>query len=673
MSMYWKIILLLGIILIGIHPNSYAFAEAPYYTYTSDGQGTIIKTQTGYTPANQISVINGERLGMPEHVFVDKEDYIYITDSSHNKVYILDRHYRYYNELTSDKFSTVQSSFVTDDYIYVVDSSQKKIFIFDKSTHEFVREIGQPDTPIFNEGYGFSPTHIAVDVRGNIYVRSSGSVNGLIMLNREGEFITFFGANPLNVPLLDQVRSFFLTEAQQRKLERVFPDVPSNITIDERGFIYTVTSSIETNPVKKFNVSGTNYFPDDLVANHNMESVWLGKHNNVYSITSDGWIYEYDSEGDLLFLFGGSDVNSSRYGLLNRPVSIASNSADDLIVIDQGTSRIQTYRSTQFADAVHNAMGAYQEGDYTRSKELWEYTMTYNSIFDNAHIGLGDAFLREGDPHKAYEEFYDAKHTKGISEAFWEIRRSWLENNLKNVFLIIVFLVILGSTHKFLNRKYDYGPRVLKRISVLRRIKILDDLLYMFSFMKQPLNGIYEIQDQNRVARRSSSIIYSLIAVIFIMHHMYTNVLFVPKNQYIVYELSILMFLFVLWLVSNYLICSINDGEGSFKHVYNGTAYALSPILIIMPLLILFSNGLTLEQSVFYHLPIQGMFIWVVFLLFFMIKDIHNYDVGETIGVISKSMFTMLIIGLFLFVLYSLGNQMIDFLYDVVTEVDKRW
>jgi hypothetical protein len=92
-----------------------------------------------------------------------------------------------------------------------------------------------------------------------------------------------------------------------------------------------------------------------------------------------------------------------------------------------------------------------------------------------------------------------------------------------------------------------------------------------------------------------------------------------------------------------------------------------------MPFVIVFSNGLTLEQSVFYHLPIQGMFIWVAFLLFFKIKDIHNYDVGETIGVISKSMFTMLIVGLFLFVLYSLGNQMIEFLYDVVTEVSKRW
>ncbi|OIJ17482.1 hypothetical protein BKP37_03030 [Anaerobacillus alkalilacustris] len=673
MRKYGKMIFFIVMIFQLLNPHSTVMAEVPYYTYTSDSQGMISKTQTAYTPTKQISTINGEKLETPEHVFVDDEDFVYITDSARNKVYILDNNYRFYKELISDKFSEIRSTFVTEEYIYVVDSSASKIYIFEKSTHEYVREIGKPESPVFNEGYSFSPTHIAVDVRGNIYVRSSGSVNGLIMLNRDGDFITFFGANPLKVPLLDQIRSFLLTEAQQRKIERVFPDVPSNLAIDERGFIYTVTSSIETNPIKKFNVSGTNFFSDDLVATFNMESVWIGKYNNVYSVSSEGWIFEYDSEGNLLFLFGGNDVNSSRFGLLQRPVSIASKSSDELLVIDQGAKILQTYETTQFADAVHHAMSAYQAGEYTESKELWEYTMKYNSIFDHAHIGLGYAYLREGVPERAYEEFYAAKYTEGISEAFWEMRQAWLENNLNIVFMLLMTILIAWYTHKFLNRKYHYGVLVSQKVGVIRRVKVIDDLLYMFSFLRGPLNGIYEIQEKNRVAKKSSTVIYLLMAITFILHHMYTNVIFVPKNGYILYELSIMIFLFILWLVSNYLICSINDGEGTFTHVYNGTAYAISPILIIMPAVILFSNGLTLEQSVFYYLPIQAMFLWVVFLTFFMIKDMHNYDVGETIGVISKSIFTMLIIGLFIFVLYSLGNQMIHFLIDVVAEVSKRW
>jgi hypothetical protein len=94
---------------------------------------------------------------------------------------------------------------------------------------------------------------------------------------------------------------------------------------------------------------------------------------------------------------------------------------------------------------------------------------------------------------------------------------------------------------------------------------------------------------------------------------------------------------------------------------------------VILPPLVLLSNGLTLEQSVFYHLPVQAMTIWVAFLMFFMIKDIHNYEVGETVSVIFRSVFTMLIIGLFLFVFYSIGSQLLGFVHDVFAEASKRW
>jgi len=661
------------VLLYFLAAHAVAEAETPYFTYTSDSEGNTIRTQTSYIPAVQISEINGQKLNTPEHVFVDDRDDVYITDSALNKVFVLDRNYRFVKELASDKFAAIKSSFVTDQFIYVVDTSKNEIFVFDKTTYEPVQEIGKPDSPIFAEGYEFSPTHIAVDVRGNLYVRSTGSVNGLIMLNREGEFITFFGANPMKVPLIDQLRSVFLTEAQQSKIEKVMPDVPSNIAIDRKGFIYTVTSSVETNPIKKFNVSGRNYFPDKIVGTFAMESVWSGRHNNVYALNTDGWIFEYDANGNLLFLFGGKDFNSSRLGLLNRPVSIAANSADELIVVDQGMKLIQTYRSTEFANTVHQAMDAYQDGDYDKSQKLWEYTLKFNSIFDKAHIGLGDALLRDGDAAGAYQEYTDARYKTGMSEAYWEIRQNWLTDNLNIIFPIFLALVVLGYLHKFLNGKYGYGAVVRRKLAVTRKVKIVDDLLYMFTFLRRPLEGFYQIQYENRVSRVSSTVIYVLAVVMLILQYEYASRLFVSGQGYFLFELSIIVGFAALWVLSNYLVCSIADGEGKFRDVYNATAYSLSPMIVIMPPLIVFSNALTLEQAVFYHLPVQAMTVWIVVLLFFKIKDIQNYEVGETVGVIVRSAFTMLIIGLFLFVLYSIGYQLLGFVHDVVTEAGKRW
>src|SRR5690625_4920073 len=218
MKIFKKMLLLLIIFLIFQSPFI-SHAEVPYYTYTGDSKGEIILTQTAYVPAKEIRQINNERLAMPEHVFVDQQDYVYITDSTLNKIIILDPDYQYEKELVSDHWTTVKSTFVTDEYIYAVDLDGRKIVIFDKESHEYVKEISTPDAPVFKEGYSFQPTHVAVDVRGNIYVRSTESNNGLIMLNRDGEFITFFGANPLEVPILDKIRSFFLTETQKNRLE----------------------------------------------------------------------------------------------------------------------------------------------------------------------------------------------------------------------------------------------------------------------------------------------------------------------------------------------------------------------------------------------------------------------------------------------------------------------
>lgn len=649
------------------------YAEAPYNTYTSDSNDRIIPTQTAYTPQDKITIINGEKLKTPEHVFVDKEDYIYITDSGHNKIYILDAAYNYYRELTSDKFGTIKSTFVTEDKIYVVDSYNSSILIFDKETLTYLNEIGKPNSPIFQEGYKFRPTHIAVDIRGNIYVRSNGSIHGLMMLNREGEFLTFFGANPLKVPIVDQIRAYFLTEKQEEKMEKVFPDVPTNLAIDKKGFIYTVTSSNHDNPVKKFNISGKNYFPKDLIGTLSMESVWVGQYNNVFAVSSEGWVFEYDSTGNLLFLYGGKDFSSSRLGLLNRPVSIASNTSDDLIVIDQGTKLIQIYKATEFADATHEAMHTYQEGQYDDSKDSWAYTLNYNSLFDKAHIGLGDAYLRNNQYEEAYDEYYDAKYEEGISDAFWEIRQEWLEENLNSILFIGVILILIQQLLKFLNRKYRFIAPIKRTIGAVKRIKLIDDIGYIWEFLKHPLDGFYSIKVENRVSRLSSTILYIMMILMYVLYKKYTNVLFISGGRYYIgYKLSIMVFIGILWVVSNYLICTINDGEGSIKNVYNATAYALSPIIVMMPLIIGLSNVLTLEQSVFYKLPINVMLLWIIFLMFFMIKDVHNFEVGETCIVIVKSLFAMLIIALFLFVLYSLGNQIITFLHELITEVINR-
>lgn len=655
-----------------ILPNKAVAQEVPYFTFTTDSENYFLRTQTAYTPAKEITAFDGHSFVEPNHVFVDNEDNVYISDTGLNQVIILDKTLSYQGFLESEELVEVHSTFVTEDIIYAVDTSQNKIFSYDKESHELLQEIGTPDAPVFNEGYPFLPTHLAVDMRGNIYVRSSESSNGLIMLNRAGEFVTFFGANPLNVPLLDQIRSFFLTETQQQAMETVFPNIIADVSIDQKGFVYTVTSSLANGAIKKFNVAGTNYFPDNLLGEFNMESIWVGQQDSVYAVSSDGWIYEYDSQGQLLFVFGGNDVISSRFGILSRPTSIAATSENELIVVDQGAASLVKYERTRFTEAVHQAMSSYQQGEYRVSQELWEYTLNYNSVFDNARIGLGNAYLREGEAQLAYQEFMSAEFTPGISAAFWEIRQDWLSAHLNTLFVLMMVGLILWSLWRLVKKFSRRSISLTHKLQWLKKNKFVDNFLFIFEFHQAIFDGIYTIKRRKRVSVFFSMILFLLYIGLFLMYHQWTNVIFVADNPYLLYELATFIFVVLLWMVSNYLICSINDGEGTFLQSVNGTAYAMTPILFVFPVVILLSNGLTLEQSVFFYLPQAIAGLWVLFLQFFVIKDLHNYEVGETFTIIFKSIFTMLIIGLCVFVLYTLGSQLINFILDVITEVSAR-
>lgn len=653
-------------------PNKVVAQEVPYFTFMTDSENYFLRTQTAYTPAKEITAFEGHSFVEPNHVFVDNEDNVYISDTGLNQVIILDKTLSYQGILESEELVEVHSTFVTEDIIYAVDTSRSKIFLYDKESHELLQEIGTPDAPVFNEGYPFLPTHLAVDMRGNIYVRGSESSNGLIMLNRAGEFVTFFGANPLNVPLLDQIRSFFLTETQQQAMETVFPNIIADVSIDQKGFVYTVTSSLANGAIKKFNVAGTNYFPDNLLGEFNMESIWVGQQDSVYAVSSDGWIYEYDSQGQLLFVFGGNDVISSRFGILSRPTSIAATSENELIVVDQGAASLVKYERTRFTEAVHQAMSSYQQGEYRVSQELWEYTLNHNSVFDNARIGLGNAYLREGEAQLAYQEFMSAEFTPGISAAFWEIRQDWLSTNLNTLFVLMMVGLILWSLWRLVKKFSRRSISLTHKLQWLKKYKFVDNFLFIFEFHQAIFDGIYTIKRRKRVSVFFSMILFLLYIGLFLMYHQWTNVIFVADNPYLLYELATFIFVVLLWMVSNYLICSINDGEGTFLQSVNGTAYAMTPILFVFPVVIFLSNGLTLEQRVFFYLPQAIAGLWVLFLQFFVIKDLHNYEVGETFTIIFKSIFTMLIIGLCVFVLYTLGSQLINFILDVITEVSAR-
>lgn len=679
------LILIIGFLLIvpmkiKINAEDLNTINVPYYTYTEDANKELIPTVDAYKPIKQITMINGEKLEQLEHVFVDENDYLYVTDSRKRKLYILDNKLNYLTELSYHEFTFPSSSFVTEEEIYVVDFRSNIIYLFDKESlltnNEVVllKTIKEPDSPIFSEGYQYKPQRILVDSRKSIYVQSIGSYNGIMMLNEEGQLLTFFGANPLRMPVADKIRTLFLTEKQKNKMEKINEDIPTDLAMDEKGFIYTVTQSLPSNPIKKFNVAGRNYLKNSIVGTVGMNSIWIGRHNNIITVDVSGIIYEYDQNGNLLFMFGGSDIASVRTGLLTTPSSIATNSHDEIIVADKGGKFLQVYQPTVFAKTVHKALMHYQKGEYIESMEEWEAILEYNSMFDYAHRGLGDAYLLLGEYDLAFLEYTYANDYEGISKAFLGIRQNWLQSHLNAIFIIITIAMLLIIVYYFLNKKYYLTKNLKEKLSVLKeKSHFVASLLFIFRFLRHPLDSLEKIKTEKKTKVLAATFIYLIVIVLFVAHYKYTNKIFVPKvNRNILYEISIIGGAFVLFMVSSYLVCSINDGEGSFKVVYNSFAHVLSPVIVILPLIILLSNVLTYQEVVFYNFGMILMSFWTLILFFFMIKDIHNYEVGKTFKVIILSILTTVLIGLFIYIVSSLFGQISDVVKEMISEVFNR-
>lgn len=771
-------------------------SSTPYYTYTTDNEQGWIRTSDAYTPAGQVLTVNGNKFLNPQYVYVDHEDYIYITDSGYAKVFIFDKDLNYIDEIAySNKdelnveygFSAVNSIFVTEDKVYVPDSFQKSIFIFDReevlhreqafylwlddtdgsgtmntgdlfyqsdeankpigtpqyeieiiategsfnstvifkdyvtkeemfrkentiemfgkivngTTEEHdsktlyrynifqaknkpIQVITTPDHPVFigdpedpTTAYKFTPKRVAVDTRGNMYVVGAQSENGLIMLDSDGDYITFFGGNPIRMPLIDQIRSFLLTEEQKDKLRaesNILVDYISSVAIDEKGYIYTVTSTLEENVIKKFNVSGTNYFNNNALGWVGAVDLWVGNYGNVVVVEEYGWINEYNSDGRLIFSFSISDLGANRDGLLLNPTSIAIDSQDRLLVVDRGNRLLQIYNPTEFTNAVHTAFQAYQDGDEDIAKENWEYSLEYATIFDLAHEGIGDALVRQENYEEALYHYRLASQNGGISDTYWEIRQAWLEQNLEIVMLVIIGILLSRFIFKTVNKRKHF-TKGLEEMWVKTKSKnqVLRELAYIKYFIKHPLDSFYEIKRREAVSVKTAFVIYFLLAIVYIMYQTLTNEIFLPtSNPNVLYEMIILISILSLWVVANYFVCLIRDGEGSFKNVFVATAMTLTPLLIVVPIITILSNVLTYQEAVFYNGPLTITYIWVAIYFFFMIKEIHNYEVGETFGVIGISLFTMLIMGIFLFVIYSIDTQIFNVTEQIARELIER-
>lgn len=650
-----------------------ASAETPYKTYTVDGYGYVLETQSAYNPLAAITKVGETAFVSPMDMAIGKDGNLYIADAGAHVILICSRDGEQVGTIGEGILQTPTGVYVTEDgTVYVADKDAKKVFVFDAQGN-VTAEYGKPDSPIYGNSMDFKPTKVVANKTGTMYIICEGNMNGIVQLSpvEGGSFLGYFGTNYTSLSPFQMIQRVILTDAQRAQMLSNIPSTPTNLHIDDTGLIYTVTQGDKETSLKKLNIAGKNLLDSDPYYADLPAAVTTGNYNNILVADSDGYIYEYNEDGELLFMFGGRDDGRQRVGLCNKVEAIAVDEDDRIYLLDSDKKQIHIFEPTEFTNLLHESLYLFSKGQYTQSKEPLSKVLQMNSMFDYANQAMGHAYLQEENYEQALKYFRLAKSFEGYSDAFWEVRNIWIRNYLVAAVLAIAAVIVLIRGGKSLYRK-KYANRPITQTG---EHILLGQLRYSLYFMRHPMDGCYGVKKEGKNSWWCANILLGTFILISILEKYCSGFLVktVREGRYdLITDIGKVLVIFIGLTACNYLVVTIHEGEGFFKDLYCAYAYCLTPYIVIKPFVILLSNVLTYNEVFLISFANIIVWTWVVILILLTLKEINNFTVGETAKALAITAFTVLILTLLVCIIYVLFSQVIDFVITVVREVVYR-
>ncbi len=666
------LILLITLIMTGM-PVAAAFAsQATSYTYTFDQRGYWMRTQDAYLPDKTITNLG---LSAPDDLFVDQDNMLYIADSQNRRVvkYSIDTD-TVAGILTYEGFLNPRGVFVTKEgTIYVADPSAKAVFIFDRSFH-FINSITRPDTPSFADT-PFEPLRIAVDNGGTMYIVGEGVYNGIMQLAKTGDFLGYFAVNHTKLTLIQAIQNAIFTRAQLKNLIARVPNTFSNVFLGEDGIVYSITMGNNEDGLKKHNTAGGNMFKTQDWVSDSMTDLYVDPQGIIYTSENNGNINIYSSQGELIFSFGAVVLNLDVAGLFSTLPSLAVDRNRTIWAVDGDKGYLQSFQPTEYALMVYDSMGLYEKGMYEEALTQWNKVLKLNQMSVLAHSGVGKAYLHAEHYAEAMEHFKVSGDREFYSQAYWEVRNSWIQSNM----IYIVILIAVLWLALFLVKTFDKKKRVrLGRQRFrerLSKVPVLGEVLYSLRIPRHPVDRYYDIRVKQRGTVAGATILYLLLFILFMIYttgkgfiYQYRSVEDMDINSIIIGFFLIIG----LFILCNYLVTSIKDGDGSFEQVYMIPAYGSVPLMAAMAFITVMSYFLTYNEAFLLTVILMIGIVWSVIAIFVGFMTVHDYSFKETAVSLIITFVFMIIAAIVALVIIIMWDQLWQFLLTLGKEMTRN-
>ena len=682
--------------------SSTVTVSADTYTYSSKGKyqksPDAMQVINTYDNFGDIGFLE-----KPTDILV-KNKKIYIADKGNNRIVVLNDNMQPYSIIDSfdnsgekDTFNAPNGVYVTDSGdLYVADTMNGRIVVFDKDL-KFKKITGVFSKDVLPDDFIYQPASIAVNKAGRMFIISSNTNMGVMMVSPAGEFEGFIGAQRVSTNAFELMKRAFMTEEQLERSVSFVPVEYSNITIDDEGFIYVTSSSINPYdlknsinsessayaPIKKLNPSGTDvlrrygfFSPvgkidfDSYGTDKNSKASEIGEvclmDNGQYLIldTEHELMFVYDSNSNLLYAFGGSGDAAGKFSQL-----ISATYNDNILyTLDGDNGRITLWQATAYGNLLNEVCDLREKRDYEGSSEKWNEIITYNNNFDIAYLGIGKNYLDQGDYEKAMEYFKLVGNSEYYMRAFAKNRQLFLNKYGMLIFMAAILLIfamvkLFSKITRFNEKKRNHPADG----------KLTSELMYAFYVMFHPFKGFYEIKYEKRGGVNSATVLLSTATFAIVFNGMCKA--FGMKSGGEVSIIALLAGILLpigLWCVANWCFTSLMNGKGKMKDIFTATSYSLLPIALIYIPVTLISHLTTSDEYMILTLLTSLALLWTLALIFIANITIHEYELGKSIVVCLLTILGMAIILFLCMVFFNLLGDIASFIKNIYTELSFR-
>lgn len=724
----WRSLVVAAIAVAVTAVPAISMAAVPSSNFTLGNNGLPVPAPAPYQATTALYgeslTYNGAPIGAfngIQDIFTDSAGDLWIVDTGNNRVVELNPTYTKVLMVLGGATATAPAALKSPEgifvdakgFIYVADTGNDRIAVYaPNGTYlDQIQPVGQ-SLSLSTEKVKFVPTKVAIASNGTMFVAISGEEFGLAEFDSSGKFLGFFAPNYVGFQWRYYLEKLLETQAQLAQQFPILLPAVDNVTIGQDGYIYTTSIAATSKQIRRLNVVGTDTLNTPTNSPHFGLPISDLPPYVIYNLISSGgngsslnphfvsatadqngiitaldqttdFVFQYGPNGNLLYTFGGLN-GDGMLGYFQLPSSVATNPAGDIVVSDQLANNVQVFTPTKFARLVQAGIALDYQGHYGQAEADWNQVLHYDANYDLAHDEIGQGYLAAGQNamlaptlqsqltyfKEALQEFYTAADKGGFGDAFGWYRHVWMRINFGWVFLTFIgFWIAVYALYKI------FAPR-LRRHPVQftgnwARSEFARVVPMSWRMIKHPGEAFFQLKFERLGTWRQGVILVAIALVVRVANLLLTNFdmsPLVPGQSNLLYQAVKFILPLATWIVANYLVGDLYEGEADLGEIIAGASYALVPFIVMqLPLAVL--THVFVPTDHFYNWFVLFERIWVIYMFFTQVRVLHNLEWLDAVKASLMTLLGVVILWAMMAILYGLGEQAFTFVHQVIQEI----